>query len=109
MLSAIFKAVGHRVVHGGEKFNKSVLITDDVIKSFEEISDLAPLHNPANIIGIKAAQAELPDVPHCAIMDTAWHQTMPEKAFLYALPYEWYIEIRSKKIRVPRNFIPLYS
>ena len=84
------KAVGHRVVHGGEKFNKSVLITDEVIKSFEDISDLAPLHNPANIIGIKAAQAELPDVPHCAIMDTAWHQTMPDKAFLYALPYEWY-------------------
>jgi acetate kinase len=84
------KAVGHRVVHGGEKFNKSVLITDEVIKSFEEIADLAPLHNPANIIGIKAAQSELPDVPHCAIMDTAWHQTMPEKAFLYALPYEWY-------------------
>ena len=84
------KAVGHRVVHGGEKFNKSVLITDEVIKSFEDISDLAPLHNPANIIGIKAAQAELPDVPHCAIMDTAWHQTMPGKAYLYALPYEWY-------------------
>ncbi len=84
------KAVGHRVVHGGEKFNKSVLIDDEVIKSFEEISDLAPLHNPANIIGIKAAQAELPDVPHCAIMDTAWHQTMPNKSFLYATPYEWY-------------------
>ncbi len=84
------KAVGHRVVHGGEKFNKSVLIDDEVIKSFEEISDLAPLHNPANIIGIKAAQAELPDVPHCAVMDTAWHQTMPDKAFLYATPYEWY-------------------
>ena len=84
------KAVGHRVVHGGEKFNKSVVITDEVIRSFEDISDLAPLHNPANILGIKAAQSELPDVPHCAVMDTAWHQTMPEKAFLYALPYEWY-------------------
>ena len=91
-ISAIsdIKAVGHRVVHGGEKFNKSVLINDEVIRSFEEISDLAPLHNPANIIGIKAAQAELPDVPHCAVMDTAWHQTMPDKAFLYATPYEWY-------------------
>ncbi len=84
------KAVGHRVVHGGEKFNKSVIIDNEVIKSFEDISDLAPLHNPANIIGIKAAKAELPDVPHCAIMDTAWHQTMPKKAYLYALPYEWY-------------------
>ncbi len=84
------KAVGHRVVHGGEKFNKSVLIDDEVIKSFEDISDLAPLHNPANILGIKAAQSELPDVPHCAVMDTAWHQTMPDKSFLYALPYEWY-------------------
>ena len=84
------KAVGHRVVHGGEKFKKSVRITPEVIKEFEEIQDLAPLHNPANITGIKAAQTVLPDVPHCAVMDTAWHQTMPSHAFLYALPYEWY-------------------
>jgi len=84
------KAVGHRVVHGGEKFKKSVKITPDVLKEFEAIQDLAPLHNPANITGIKAAQAVLPEVPHCAVMDTAWHQTMPNHAFLYALPYEWY-------------------
>ncbi|MCL2481337.1 MAG: acetate kinase [Spirochaetaceae bacterium] len=84
------KAVGHRVVHGGEKFNKSIIINDEVINNFNSIQDLAPLHNPANIIGIKAAKAELPNVPHCAIMDTAWHQTMEKKSYLYALPYEWY-------------------
>ena len=84
------KAVGHRVVHGGEKFNKSVLITDEALRTFEELQDLAPLHNPPNIMGIRAAMAVLPDVPHVAIMDTAWHQTMPEHAFIYALPREWY-------------------
>ncbi len=84
------KAVGHRVVHGGEKFNKSVIIDDEAMKTFEELSDLAPLHNPPNILGIKAAKAVLPDVPHMAIMDTAWHQTMPNFAYIYALPYEWY-------------------
>lgn len=84
------KAVGHRVVQGGEKFNKSLIIDADVLATFKEVSDLAPLHNPANIQGIEAAMAVLPDVPQCAVMDTAWHQTMPEKAFMYALPYEWY-------------------
>ena len=84
------KAVGHRVVQGGDKFNKSVIIDDEALKTFKEVSNLAPLHNPANIQGIEAAQNLLPDVPHCAIMDTAWHQTMPKHAFLYALPYEWY-------------------
>ncbi len=84
------KAVGHRVVHGGEKFNKSVLITDEVLNTFVELQDLAPLHNPPNILGIRAAKEVLPDVPHVAIMDTAWHQTMPAYAFIYALPYEWY-------------------
>ncbi|MCI4463037.1 MAG: acetate kinase [Caldisericum sp.] len=84
------KAVGHRVVHGGEKFNKSVLITDEALRTFEELQDLAPLHNPPNIMGIRAAMAVLPDVPHVAIMDTAWHQTIPEHAFIYALPREWY-------------------
>jgi acetate kinase len=84
------KAVGHRVVHGGEKFSKSVRIDDAVLRTFEDIQDLAPLHNPANIMGIKAAQAVMPDVPHCAVMDTAWHQTMPQTSFLYALPHEWY-------------------
>jgi acetate kinase len=84
------KAVGHRVVQGGEKFNKSLIIDDEALATFKEVSDLAPLHNPANIQGIEAAQAVLPGVPQCAIMDTAWHQTMPERAYLYALPYEWY-------------------
>ncbi len=84
------KAVGHRVVHGGEKFNKSVIIDDEALKTFEELIDLAPLHNPPNIMGIKAAKKVLPDVPHMAIMDTAWHQTIPDFAYIYALPYEWY-------------------
>ncbi len=84
------KACGHRVVHGGEKFNRSVLITEEVIKTFEELYDLAPLHNPPNVLGIKAAMEILPDIPHVAIMDTAFHQTMPPYAYLYAVPYEWY-------------------
>ncbi len=86
------KAVGHRVVHGGEKFNRSVLVTDESIATFRELAHLAPLHNPANIIGIEAAQKVLPNVPHAAVMDTAWHQTMPDHAFLYALPHSWYRE-----------------
>lgn len=84
------KAIGHRVVHGGEVFKKSVIINDDVIATFEKIQGLAPLHVPANIMGIKAAQAVLPNITHCAIMDTAWHQTMDAQSFMYALPYEWY-------------------
>jgi len=84
------EAVGHRVVHGGEKFNKSVLINDEALRTFRELSVLAPLHNPPNITGIEAAREVLRGVPHVAIMDTAWHQTMPEHAFIYALPYEWY-------------------
>ncbi|MFZ5368939.1 MAG: acetate kinase [Spirochaetota bacterium] len=86
----MIKAVGHRVVHGGSKFIKSVIVTDEVMKAFHEVSDLAPLHNPANIMGIEAAKKVLPNVPHCAIMDTAWHQTMPESSYLYAVPYDWY-------------------
>lgn len=82
--------IGHRVVHGGELFSDSVLITDDVIERLEEISGFAPLHNPANIVGIKAFKKALPNTPSVAIFDTAFHQTMPEKAFLYALPYEYY-------------------
>ncbi|ARF16377.1 acetate kinase [Sporosarcina ureae] len=82
--------LGHRVVHGGELYSDSVLITDEVIEKLEEISGFAPLHNPANIVGIKAFQKALPNTPAVAIFDTAFHQTMPEKAFLYALPYEYY-------------------
>ena len=83
-------AVGHRVVHGGEKFAKSVVITDEVIAAVEECNDLAPLHNPANLIGIRACQELMPNVPMVAVFDTAFHQTMPEKAYLYGLPYEYY-------------------
>jgi len=86
------KAVGHRVVHGGEKFNKSVIIDKIALQTFKELSNLAPLHNPPNIIGIEAAKQVLPDIPHVAIMDTAWHQTMPDYAYIYALPYSWYSE-----------------
>ena len=83
-------AVGHRVVHGGEKFAKSVVITDEVMHAIEECNPLAPLHNPANIIGIKACQELMPGVPMVAVFDTAFHQTMPAKAFTYAVPYEYY-------------------
>ena len=83
-------AVGHRVVHGGEKFAASVLITDEVMQAIEECNPLAPLHNPANIIGIKACQALMPGVPMVAVFDTAFHQTMPPVAYTYALPYEYY-------------------
>lgn len=83
-------AVGHRVVHGGEMFTRSVLIDEKVLDAVKEVQHLAPLHNPPNIAGIEAAQAVLPHVPHVAIFDTAFHQTMPEHAYLYPLPYEWY-------------------
>jgi acetate kinase len=86
----VIKAVGHRVVHGGDKFTKSVIVDDAVMATLEEVKDLGPLHNPANIMGIEAAKKVLPKVPHCAIMDTAWHQTMPPESYLYAVPYEWY-------------------
>ena len=83
-------AVGHRVVHGGEKFARSVLITGEVMAAIEECNPLAPLHNPANIIGIKACQALMPGTPMVAVFDTAFHQTMPAAAYMYALPYEYY-------------------
>ncbi len=83
-------AVGHRVVHGGEKFVKSVIIDDKVIEAFRELSSLAPLHNPPNIQGIEAARELMPKIPHMAIMDTAWHQTMPPFSYTYALPHKWY-------------------
>ncbi len=83
-------AVGHRVVHGGEKFAASVVITPEVIADIEACNDLAPLHNPANLIGINACAQLMPHVPMVAVFDTAFHQTMPEKAYLYGLPYEYY-------------------
>jgi len=88
-LSAI-EAVGHRVVHGGEKFATSTVLTDEVIAVIEECNDLAPLHNPANLIGIRACQELMPNVPMVAVFDTAFHQTMPDVAYTYALPYEYY-------------------
>jgi len=84
------KAVGHRVVHGGEAFTKSVLVDQKAIETFKELAILAPLHNPANVMGIEAAMKILPDIPHVAVMDTAFHQTMPSHVYLYAVPYEWY-------------------
>lgn len=84
------EGVGHRVVHGGEEFNDSVLITEEVLTKIEELSELAPLHNPANLTGIRAFQRVLPNVPSVAVFDTAFHQTMPENSFLYSLPYEYY-------------------
>lgn len=83
-------AVGHRVVHGGEKFASSVLITDEVIQQVKDCYDLAPLHNPENITGIEAITALLPDVPQVGVFDTAFHQTMPARSFMYAIPYEYY-------------------
>lgn len=84
------EAVGHRVVHGGEKFNKSVLIDNEVIDKVKECYDLAPLHNPVNIAGIEAISEILPEVPQVGVFDTAFHQTMPAHAYMYGLPYEAY-------------------
>lgn len=83
-------AVGHRMVHGGEKFNKSVLLTDEVLKAFEACIDLAPLHNPANLKGVKAVSELMPGLPQVGVFDTAFHQTMPAHSYLYAIPYELY-------------------
>ena len=90
-------AVGHRVVHGGEKFASSVVITDEVKAAIEECNDLAPLHNPANLIGIHACQELMPGVPMVGVFDTAFHQTMPEKAYLYGLPYEYYEKYKVRR------------
>ena len=90
-------AVGHRVVHGGEYFASSAVVTEDVIAKIEEISDLAPLHNPANLIGIRACQEVMPKVPMVVVFDTAFHQTMPETAYTYALPYEYYEKYKVRR------------
>ena len=83
-------AVGHRLVHGGEKFSSSVIITEEIIREIESCNDLAPLHNPANLLGVRACQKVMPGVPNVAVFDTAFHQTMPKKAYLYGLPREYY-------------------
>ena len=90
-------AVGHRLVHGGEKFASSTLINEEVIAAITECNDLAPLHNPANLIGIRACQELMPEVPQAGVFDTAFHQTMPEKAYMYGIPYEYY-----KKYKIRR-------
>lgn len=82
------QGTGHRVVHGGETFPKSVVVTDEVESQIEELSELAPLHNPANLMGIRAFRKLLPEIPHVAVFDTSFHQTMPEQAYLYSLPYQ---------------------
>ena len=84
------KAVGHRMLHGGEKFTKSTIINEETMRVFKSLVDLGPLHMPPNISGVKAAQKALPHATHCAVMDTAWHQSMPAQAYMYPLPYEWY-------------------
>lgn len=87
-------AVGHRIVHGGEKFSEATIIDDEVLKAIAECNDLAPLHNPANLIGIEAVKKLMPDTPMVAVFDTAFHQTMPKKAFLYGLPISYYENIK---------------
>ncbi|MFZ5973941.1 MAG: acetate/propionate family kinase [Bacillota bacterium] len=91
------KAVGHRVVHGGEDFAGSVVINDDVMKALENNASLAPLHNPANIMGIDACRQIMPDVPMVGVFDTAFHQTMPKEAYLYALPYSYYSDYKVRR------------
>ncbi len=90
-------AVGHRIVHGGEKFSKAAIITEETIKAIEACSDLAPLHNPANLIGIEACKEVMKDIPMVAVFDTAFHQTMPEKAYMYGLPYEYYEKYKIRR------------
>lgn len=90
-------AVGHRIVHGGEQFSGSVVITDEVVKAIEDCNDLAPLHNPANLIGVNSCKAIMPGVPMVAVFDTAFHQTMPKKAYLYGLPYEYYEKYKVRR------------
>ena len=90
-------AVGHRIVHGGEKFASSAVITDEMLKAVEECNDLAPLHNPANLIGINACKELMPGVPMVGVFDTAFHQTMPKKAYLYGLPYEYYEKYKVRR------------
>ncbi len=90
-------AVGHRVVHGGEKFAESVVINDEVLAAIEECNDLAPLHNPANLIGINACKKLMPNTPMVGVFDTAFHQTMPEEAYMYGLPYEYYQKYKIRR------------
>ena len=94
---AEIEAIGHRIVHGGEKFESSVIINDEMIQAVEECTELAPLHNPANLTGIRVCQELMPGVPMVAVFDTAFHQTMPPKAYVYGLPYEYYEKYRVRR------------
>lgn len=94
---SVIKAIGHRMVHGGEKYASSVLLTEDVITAVEELSDLAPLHNPANLVGVRAFKEVIPSAVAVGVFDTAFHQTMEEENFLYPVPYEWYKEYGVRK------------
>jgi acetate kinase len=91
------EAVGHRIVHGGEKFANSIILTNEILKEIEECNDLAPLHNPANLIGVEACKELMPNTPMVGVFDTAFHQTMPAKAYLYALPYEYYEKYKVRR------------
>jgi len=91
------EGIGHRVVHGGERFSDSALVTEEILKEIEEVSELAPLHNPANLTGIRAFQEVLPNVPAVVVFDTAFHQSMPEQSYLYSLPYEYYEQYGIRK------------
>jgi len=91
------QAVGHRIVHGGEKFATSTIITEEMLQAVEECNELAPLHNPANLIGVRACQELMPNVPMVGVFDTAFHQTMPDKAYMYGLPYEYYEKYKVRK------------
>ena len=90
-------AVGHRIVHGGEAFSTSVVLTDEVLATIAECNDLAPLHNPANLIGVKSCKESMPGIPMVGVFDTAFHQTMPEKAYLYGIPYEYYEKYKVRR------------
>lgn len=90
-------AVGHRIVHGGENFSESVIITEETIKAIEECSDLAPLHNPANLIGVNSCREIMGDIPMVAVFDTAFHQTIPQKAYMYGIPYEYYEKYKIRR------------
>lgn len=94
---ADISAVGHRIVHGGEKFAQATLISDEVLKAIEDCNDLAPLHNPANLIGIRACMELMPDTPMAAVFDTAFHQTMPQEAYMYGIPYEYYQKYKIRR------------
>ena len=100
-------AVGHRVVHGGEKFAKSVVVTPEVKAAIAECNDLAPLHNPANLIGIEACESLMPGTPQVVVFDTAFHQTMPEKAYMYGLPYEYYEKYKVRRYGFKFFFCPV--